>query len=223
MRALPLVLILLSAAPARGITLSFSAASSTPITIACGFLGGPGPSAADPPIPAPSNPADGPLLITPGVPWSVSGSFCDFDYSFSISIDSNSITLSRTIVDHDPESRLQQGIVRGWMQVEVFADEDFEVWDGISYDPNCSQSPCAEIWLPATGSQGFVASLDVLFLRHTDAVQPETLSRTWYFTPEPGTAALVAVGLAATASVQRRSSRDSRGTSARRPATASDT
>lgn len=200
MNRILLALLLVAASPAGAITLSFSAASSSPITIACGQLGGPGPSAADPPLPAPPIPS---ATLTPAVPWSVSGTFCDFDYSFSISIDSNSITLSRTIVDHDPESRLQQGIVRGWMQVEVFADEDFDVWDGISYDPECEQAPCAETWRHTTGAQGFVASLDTWFLRHTDVIQPETLSQTWHFTPEPGTAALLAIGLAA-ASARRR-------------------
>lgn len=156
----------------------------------------------------------------PGQSFSAAGSLCGIDFSISMTIDrdAGAITFERTIVDTwngvAPVDMIRS--VGGWFAVAFESDgEPFWYHDGISYDPACEQAPCAPLWDLRTSFEVLhrvefsPTAGDPFLMREFDSL-------TVRYTPEPGTAALLALGLTAAALPRWR--RDSRATSGSGPA-----
>lgn len=155
----------------------------------------------------------------PGQSWIVSGSIpiCGLDYSFELTIEAESITISRTIVDHwNPDEENQaDGFMRdfgGYYRLFVESDVPVLYWDGQSSDPYCETAICEPITQMVTS---FYLDFAVGWIPRgrlwgDQSLRPiSTTTRYWaapYSVPEPTTVVLLAIGLAAVA--VRRSTRD---------------
>lgn len=153
----------------------------------------------------------------PGQSWVVAGSIpiCGLDYSFALTIDQDSITIERKIVDHwNPDEENQaQGFMRdfgGYYRLAVESDTPVRFWDGLSLDPYCEAAPCEPMTTLVTS---FYIDFAVGWIPRgrlwgDQSLRPiSTTTRYWaapYTIPEPGTAVLLALGLASGA-VRRRS------------------
>lgn len=211
--ALPLILSLVLASPASALTL---ASGSSTLVADCNYSGG---SAPDP---------DPLSLSSPGLGanWSVSGSYCGFDYSVGVAFDfeSGRISLDGEIIDRgsryftDPQNMGVRTATDGFVDIKIhflFADEGPAVlFDTDDLELVVVPGPFGDedTWVPRRNEVANLADWDFnsgLRLESSQAFphgRSVSFSREIHIVPEPGSAALLALGLA-TAAARSRSRR----------------
>lgn len=142
------------------------------------------------------------------------GAACGFSYSISVSLQQTgndlAVALSAVITDLDPSA--PAAFIRGDISVILLSPwNTVSAWDGYSLDPMCEEAPCDPLWVTDQGgdwTSGLGAWIGIDTISRDGSPIERTYQRTALFvpsTPEPGTALLVVLGLAATASVRPRS------------------